>query len=334
VECKACGHLNRDGARFCEECGGALQAVARETGSVLPSTVGAGRYRVQRLLGEGSRKVVYAASDSRLGRDVAVAIIKTEGLDDAGRRWIDREARAMARLGDHPNIVTVFDVGDDDAEPYIVSELMPGGSVADAIADADDHRLDIADALRIGEQVALALEHSHSHGVVHRDLKPANVWLAADGNSGGTSRVVFPPFGGAPLRSDTDQRRVFRSHRVQDRVHIFHTFEWRYTNDRVRRARPALVMKDQPSHRRKTPQKRDQERIRPTEIEMRHETRADGHPSSPPTSADPPNPPRSASHATRHRRAISAASSGDQRNTTARDLVYSRIRPRVDGSGY
>ena len=152
-------------------------------GRSLPVAVGEGRYRVQRLLGEGSRKVVYAASDTRLGRDVAVAIIKTDGLDDAGRRRIDREARAMARLGDHPNIVTVFDVGDENGEPYIVSELMPGGSVSDAIERADDHRLPIADALRIGEQIALALEHAHERGVVHRDLKPANVWMAADGTA-------------------------------------------------------------------------------------------------------------------------------------------------------
>ena len=89
----------------------------------------------------------------------------------------------MARLGDHPNIVTVFDVGDENGEPYIVSELMPGGSVAELIADADDHRLPVSEALRIGEQVALALEHAHERGVVHRDLKPANVWLAADGTA-------------------------------------------------------------------------------------------------------------------------------------------------------
>ena len=161
----------------------AAPASAPGAGSSLPLVVGEDRYRVQRLLGEGSRKVVYAASDTRLGRDVAVAIIKTDGLDDAGRRRIDREARAMARLGDHPNIVTVFDVGDENGEPYIVSELMPGGSVSDAIGRADDHRLPIADALRIGEQIALALEHAHERGVVHRDLKPANVWMAADGTA-------------------------------------------------------------------------------------------------------------------------------------------------------
>jgi class 3 adenylate cyclase/tetratricopeptide (TPR) repeat protein len=161
--------------------------------------VGEGRYRVRQLLGEGSRKVVYAANDTRLGRDVAVAIIKTDGLDDAGRRRIDREARAMARLGDHPNIVTVFDVGDENGEPYIVSELMPGGSVSDAIERSENHRLAVADVLRIGEQIALALEHAHERGVVHRDLKPANVWIASDG----TARL-----GDFGLAVETDRSRI------------------------------------------------------------------------------------------------------------------------------
>src|SRR6185436_17871217 len=130
--CPSCAHENRDGARFCEECGGALAAPVPSTSvPSLPTTVGEDRYRVQRLLGEGSRKVVYAATDTRLGRDVAVAIIKTDGLDDAGRRRIDREARAMARLGDHPNIVTVFDVGDENGEPYIVSQYVGGGTLAE-----------------------------------------------------------------------------------------------------------------------------------------------------------------------------------------------------------
>ena len=199
--CPTCEHANRDGARFCEECGAVLAAASSDPGAArsLPAAVGHSRYRVQRLLGEGSRKVVYAASDTRLGRDVAVAIIRTDGLDDAGRRRIDREARAMARLGDHPNIVTVFDVGDENGEPYIVSELMPGGSVADAIERADDHRLPVGEALRIGEQVARALEHAHARGVVHRDLKPANVWLAADG----TARL-----GDFGLAAEADRSRI------------------------------------------------------------------------------------------------------------------------------
>jgi class 3 adenylate cyclase/tetratricopeptide (TPR) repeat protein len=178
MRCSSCGHENPEAQRFCGECGGRL-----EQESAAPESVGDGRYRLERPLGEGSRKRVHVGRDMRLDREVAVAVVKTDGLDDTGRHRITREARAMARLGDHPHIVTVFDVGDDDGTPYIVSELMPGGSVADLIAARPEGRLAVADALTIGEQVALALEHAHGLTIVHRDLKPANVWLAADGTA-------------------------------------------------------------------------------------------------------------------------------------------------------
>jgi serine/threonine protein kinase len=113
VHCGACGHDNAEGNRFCGGCGAPLDATPIATASVqLPITLGAGRYRTQRLLGEGSRKRVYLALDERLAREVAVSVVKTDGLDAGGRVRITREAQAMARLGDHPNIVTVFDVGE------------------------------------------------------------------------------------------------------------------------------------------------------------------------------------------------------------------------------
>jgi class 3 adenylate cyclase len=161
--------------------------------------VGDGRYVVRRLLGEGARKRVYLALDRRLDREVAVAVVKTEGLDDAGRHRIAREARAMARLGDHPNIVTVFDVGDDDDDPYIVSQFMSGGSVEELLRRSEGHRLQLDAALRIVQQLARALEHSHVLGIVHRDLKPANVWLAADGTA---------KLGDFGLAVPTDQSRL------------------------------------------------------------------------------------------------------------------------------
>ena len=181
MQCAACGHENRDGARFCEECGARLGAIAESP--ELPATLGGGRYLVERLLGEGARKRVYLARDERLGRDVAVARIKTDGLDEAGRHRIDREARATARLGDHPNIVTVFDVIDDEGEPQIVSQYMAGGTLAERLAAEPTHRLAIDDAMRVGEELALALSHAHALGVVHRDVKPANIWLTASGTA-------------------------------------------------------------------------------------------------------------------------------------------------------
>jgi hypothetical protein len=94
VRCSRCDHENTVGAHFCNECGASLDAVAvnGESAGVVPSMVGGGRYRVERLLGEGARKRVFAAQDSRLGRSVAVAVIKTKGLDTVGRERIDREA--------------------------------------------------------------------------------------------------------------------------------------------------------------------------------------------------------------------------------------------------
>ena len=90
----------------------------------------------------------------------------------------------MARLGDHPHVVTVFDVGEEpDGTPYIVSEYMPGGSLADRLAVAADGRLPVPEALDFAVQVAHALAHAHANGIVHRDLKPGNVWLAADGTA-------------------------------------------------------------------------------------------------------------------------------------------------------
>ena len=90
-----------------------------------------GRYRVSGLLGEGGKKVVYAAHDTLLDRDVAFALIKTDGLDDAGRERVKRKAQALGRLGSHPNIVTVHDLGElsepgeHKGRPFIVTELLP-----------------------------------------------------------------------------------------------------------------------------------------------------------------------------------------------------------------
>jgi class 3 adenylate cyclase/tetratricopeptide (TPR) repeat protein len=147
----------------------------------MPDAFASGRYAVRSFLGEGGKKRVYLAHDTRLDRDVALAVIKTEGLDEAGRLRIQREAQAMARLGDHPHVVTVFDIGEEDGQPYIVSQFMPGGDVERLLAEAPEHRLPIAHAIRIAEQICQALAHAHARGIVHRDVKPGNVWLAGDG---------------------------------------------------------------------------------------------------------------------------------------------------------
>jgi class 3 adenylate cyclase len=177
--CPACGTANPPAARFCDACGAVLGSGAAP--KTLPRSFGGGRYEVKEFLGEGAKKRVYLAHDTRLGRDVALAVVKTEGMDEVGLDRVRREARAMGRLGDHPNVVTIYDIGDEAGTPFIVGQHMSGGSVADVLERSAGHRLGVREAVRIAEQICRALEHAHEHGVVHRDVKPGNVWLAADG---------------------------------------------------------------------------------------------------------------------------------------------------------
>src|SRR5262245_37709087 len=177
--CPACGARGEPGDQFCGSCGVPLAAGPAPT--PVRTAFAGGRYQVSRVLGEGGKKRVYLATDLRLDREVALAVIRTEGLDEAAVARIHGEARAMARLGDHPHAVTVFDVGEDQGQPYIVSQYMAGGSVDDLLVAAERHRLPIEQTLRIGREVAGALAHAHARGVIHRDVKPSNVWLSADG---------------------------------------------------------------------------------------------------------------------------------------------------------
>jgi len=144
----------------------------------LPASFASGRYEVLGLLGEGGKKVVYRAHDSQLDRDVAFALIKTDGLNKDERERVTREARTLGRLSSHPNIVTVFEIGDEAGQPYLVTELMAGGDVAQRISESPDHRLPLPLVVQIGTAVCKALAFVHDKGVVHRDLKPGNIWLA------------------------------------------------------------------------------------------------------------------------------------------------------------
>src|SRR4051794_799933 len=186
--CPSCGHESPDDAKFCAQCGTRLptekpRPVEAAAEADVPSQVGDGRYIVDRFLGEGVRKRVYLAHDTALDRDVALALVKTAGLDEGGRGRVRREAQAMARLGDHPHVVTVHDIGEEHGEPYIVSQYMAGGAVEDLLEQAPGRRLDIDTTVRVASGICGALEHAHRNGIVHRDLKPQNVWLTADGTA-------------------------------------------------------------------------------------------------------------------------------------------------------
>ncbi|MEW6184977.1 MAG: protein kinase, partial [Thermodesulfobacteriota bacterium] len=148
-----------------------------------PSSFSNGRYQVKKFLGEGGKKKVYLAHDTVLDRDVAFALIKTEKLDQASRQRISREAKAMGKLGDHPNIVGIHDMGEEEGQPYVVLPLMPGGDVEGLIEKAPERRLPIEQAITIIKSVCKGLEYAHVKGIIHRDLKPGNVWLTADGTA-------------------------------------------------------------------------------------------------------------------------------------------------------
>ncbi len=148
-----------------------------------PTSFASGRYEVKRFLGEGGKKRVYLAHDSQLDRDVAFALIKTEGLDEQARQRITREAQAMGRLGSHPHIVTVYDIGEENGQPYLVLPVLPGGDVEGIIEEAEDHKLSIEQAVKIATETCMGLEFNHQKGIIHRDLKPGNIWLAEDGRA-------------------------------------------------------------------------------------------------------------------------------------------------------
>ena len=188
MRCPSCGNENREGARFCDSCGSELTAepaAADPRQEPLPADVPteiAGRYRVRRFLGQGGRKRVYLSDDTATGTEVALALFDTEGVGAAIQARTRREAEAMRKLGDHPQVVTVLDTGEEDGNPFIVSRYMPGGDVEGLLAAAGG-RLEVQRAVEIAADVTRALEHTHARGVVHRDLKPANVWIDDDGHA-------------------------------------------------------------------------------------------------------------------------------------------------------
>ncbi len=181
--CPNCGKDNRGGAAFCDACGTRLEVPEPPISPApfLPSA-GGGRYVAHSFLGQGGRKQVFRAVDTRLDREIALSVIRIAGLDDASIERVRREARQMARLGDHPNIVNIFDVGEEEDFIYLVAELMPGGSVDEQLNRAGG-ALPPERVLAIARQVAAALEYVHAEGIVHRDIKPANVWLSRDGTA-------------------------------------------------------------------------------------------------------------------------------------------------------
>ncbi len=138
-----------------------------------------GAYEVTAFLSEGGMGEVYRARHTLLGREVAIKTVSSRGADPTAKRRLLREARHASNL-DHPNICTIFEVGDADGMPFIVMQLVEGSTLRDYVRERIPP---LEHALRFGSQVADALEHAHRHGIVHRDLKSLNVVVDDAGNA-------------------------------------------------------------------------------------------------------------------------------------------------------
>ena len=154
-----------------------------------------GPFEVIDLLGAGGMGAVYRAHDPRLKRDVAIKVLPPGFVGDPTRlRRFEQEALAVARLA-HPNIVAVHDVGSYEGSPYIVTELLEGGTLREKMSGRP---VPLRKAIEYATQVGHGLIAAHERGIVHRDIKPENVFVTREG------RVKILDFGIARL-TDVDE---------------------------------------------------------------------------------------------------------------------------------
>jgi eukaryotic-like serine/threonine-protein kinase len=142
-----------------------------------PSVIG--RYQILSRLGEGGMGVVYLAHDPAMDSDIAIKLLRSPMADDGLRKRFEREAMMARRVGIHPNVVTIFDIGEHEGDPFIAMEYVSGETLEHMI-----RRQAMPPAtkrLEIVEDLCTGLSHAHKAGLVHRDIKPANVMLSDDG---------------------------------------------------------------------------------------------------------------------------------------------------------
>src|SRR5262245_23256445 len=150
-----------------------------------------GAYKIQTLLGRGGMGVVYRARDERLRRDVAIKVLPASLANDAERlRRFEQEAHATSALN-HPNIMTIYDIGAHEGAPFIVAELLEGEELREQL---EAGTLPARKALDYAQQITQGLAAAHAKGIVHRDLKPENLFVTKDG------RVKILDFGLAKLK--------------------------------------------------------------------------------------------------------------------------------------
>jgi serine/threonine protein kinase len=161
-----------------------------------------GHYRIIEKIGSGGMGEVFRARDERLGRDVALKMIRPAASDSPERlRRFEQEARAAAALN-HPNILSVYDVGFEGTTPYIVTELLEGKTIRQQIGEG---RLSLRESIDYGLQIVQGLTAAHQRNIVHRDLKPENLFITNDG------RIKILDFGVAKLQPTADDDRGIES---------------------------------------------------------------------------------------------------------------------------
>ena len=139
----------------------------------------AGRYQLRELIGRGGMGEVHAGWDRRLERPVAIKTLRADvAAQPSARRRFESEARSAARLV-HPNVVAVYDSGEDHGIPFMVMELLPASSLKEVMAKGP---MDVPSVRSLAAQVLGALGAAHAAGIVHRDIKPANILMAGDGH--------------------------------------------------------------------------------------------------------------------------------------------------------
>ncbi len=144
----------------------------------LIGTTFANRYVIHGRLGKGGMAVVYRATDTQMGRDVAVKVLRTDVADEVAAKRLIREAKGAGALN-HPNIITIFDRGIADDRVYIAMEILQGQELSGLMEEVG--AIPVERALKICEQVASALAVAHAEGIIHRDIKPENLFLLSRG---------------------------------------------------------------------------------------------------------------------------------------------------------